>query len=406
MAAAALAGPLDPPVGPVAPSNKTLQEVEPRIAVNAVNTPGDNDATPSLYKITQPGSYYLTGNITGVNGKRGIEIVASGVTLDLNGFDVVGVPGTFDGIQVTDIGYTNITIKNGSVRNWVGNGVNLGTSNAQNCAVIDVRSSSNSQFGFRVGNATTVRGCTAYGNIGAGILTGSGCVVSECVAYGTANGTGISAGATCTITKCSAYFNVGIGISTGVGCTIAGCSVSTSSQAGIFAGEGSMVSGCGVSTNGASGISTGNGCTIEACSAASNQVGISATTGCRVSNCTARSNTGDGIAVTQDCTVTGNTCVGNGTSGGTASGIHATGTGNRIDGNTASGGPRGIDVTGTNNVIVRNTCRANTGLNFNIVAANIYGGIIDRSAASGSAMSGNAATSTMASADPWANFTH
>ena len=89
LAAAGLlfAGPLDPPAGPVAPTYKTLTEVEPRIAINAANTPGDAD---SLFKITQPGSYYLTGNITGVVGRHGIEIAvpANGpsVTIDLMGY--------------------------------------------------------------------------------------------------------------------------------------------------------------------------------------------------------------------------------------------------------------------------------------------------------------------------------
>jgi len=110
-----IAGPLTPPAGPIAPTNKTLQEVEPRIAINATNTPGDAD---SLFKITQPGSYYLTGNITGVVGKHGIEIVDSGVTLDLMGFDLSGIPamGAFDGVSVTNFSLTNITIRNGSVR--------------------------------------------------------------------------------------------------------------------------------------------------------------------------------------------------------------------------------------------------------------------------------------------------
>lgn len=57
----AVAGDLNPPAGPVAPTMKTLDEVEPRIAINRVNTPGDAD---SLYKITQPDSYDLTGNNT------------------------------------------------------------------------------------------------------------------------------------------------------------------------------------------------------------------------------------------------------------------------------------------------------------------------------------------------------
>ena len=48
-----LAGPLDPPAGPVTSTYKTLNEVEPRTPINVVNTPGDAD---SLFKITAPGS--------------------------------------------------------------------------------------------------------------------------------------------------------------------------------------------------------------------------------------------------------------------------------------------------------------------------------------------------------------
>src|SRR6185369_7398513 len=83
------AGNLNPPAGPVASTMKTLSEVEPRIPINATTTPGDAD---SIFRITQPGSYFLTGNITGVNGKHGIEVAASSVTIDMRGFDLVGVP--------------------------------------------------------------------------------------------------------------------------------------------------------------------------------------------------------------------------------------------------------------------------------------------------------------------------
>jgi hypothetical protein len=117
VAGRAKAGPLDPPAGPITSTGKTLTEVEPRTAITATNTPGDAD---SVFKITQPGSYYLTGNVTGEVGKHGIEIVVSGVTLDLNGFDLAGVPGMgdFDGILITAPSITNTSVRNGSVRDW------------------------------------------------------------------------------------------------------------------------------------------------------------------------------------------------------------------------------------------------------------------------------------------------
>src|SRR5262245_28629382 len=84
----ALAGDLIPPVGPVLPTMKPLSDVEPRAAISATNTPGDGD---SIFRITQPGSYYLTGNITGVAGKSALKVsYADHVTIDLAGFVING----------------------------------------------------------------------------------------------------------------------------------------------------------------------------------------------------------------------------------------------------------------------------------------------------------------------------
>ena len=42
------------------------------------------------YVITQSGSYRLSGNLTVPSGVDGIDINADNVTLDLNGFSIVG----------------------------------------------------------------------------------------------------------------------------------------------------------------------------------------------------------------------------------------------------------------------------------------------------------------------------
>src|SRR5438309_7234897 len=73
-------GNLTPP-GPPAPSMKTLAQIEPRVAIGSIP-----------FNITAPGSYYLTTNLTGVAAKSGILIAADDVTLDLNGFALVGIP--------------------------------------------------------------------------------------------------------------------------------------------------------------------------------------------------------------------------------------------------------------------------------------------------------------------------
>jgi len=41
---------------------KTLDQVEPRTIVNALNTPGD---AKSMFVLSQPGSYYLIENLVG-----------------------------------------------------------------------------------------------------------------------------------------------------------------------------------------------------------------------------------------------------------------------------------------------------------------------------------------------------
>jgi hypothetical protein len=69
---------------------KTLNEVEPRTPLNQLYTPGDST---SVFRITQPGSYVLTGNLTPPSGKHGIvvQLVRGGrVKVDLMGYTIDG----------------------------------------------------------------------------------------------------------------------------------------------------------------------------------------------------------------------------------------------------------------------------------------------------------------------------
>jgi parallel beta-helix repeat protein len=357
LAAMAKGGPLTPPAGAVASTAKPLAELEPRTAINAANTPGDAD---SMFRISQPGSYYLTGNITGVAGKHGIEIVASGVTLDLMGFELGGVAGSLSGVAVTVNDVTNITIRNGSVRNWRNEGVGFVTFAPSNSEFIDLRTS---------------------GNAGNGIATGTGCTVSSCTAYGN-GGTGILATLGCTLTRCTASFNTLSGISSNLGCTITGCTAYSNAANGIVTSSGSTITGCTATGNAAHGILAVNACTIT--------------------GCTAYLNAADGIAVAAACLVLSNTSTQNGTVAGGA-GIHATGADNRIEGNTCSAADRGIAADTAGNFIVRNTCSGNT-TNWFLAANNVTGPILDRTAPGSPAINGNFAPDSTGSTHPNANF--
>lgn len=139
-------GSLTPPAGPPAPVMKTLEQLEPRIPIGPDTTPGDNDGTPSCYKITQPGSYYLTTNLVCASGKKyGIEVVAANVTIDLNGFKVVGIPDSWAGVHAPGAGH-GLKLRNGSIRSWGTTGVLISANDSQH---EDLRLSNNGIEGLK-----------------------------------------------------------------------------------------------------------------------------------------------------------------------------------------------------------------------------------------------------------------
>jgi hypothetical protein len=103
-------GPLDPPAGPTT-------------ATDSVRLPGTPISSLPV-TITEPGNYYLTRNLTGPCCPEGIVISATGVTLDLGGFTLAGPGAGFPaGISVQN-SHSGVTIRNGTIRDWGGWGIN------------------------------------------------------------------------------------------------------------------------------------------------------------------------------------------------------------------------------------------------------------------------------------------
>lgn len=390
------AGPLDPPTGPVAPTYKTLTEVEPRTAINATTTPGDAD---SVFRITQRGSYYLTGNITGVLGKHGIEIAADDVSIDLCGFSILGAPGSFAGVFVGEF-HSGLQIRGGTVSNWGFSGIS--TSSVQNMLVESLIAESNGDYGIECELNAVVRFCIASGNGRAGIRVGWASVVQECVAASNRLN-GIDAYEGCTVRGCSVKSNTGVGIDAGGACSLTACAAEGNTGAGIEAGYGSTLESCIAFTNGGAGLLVHDAVTVTRSTSHLNTgAGIAAGNECTIDSCSVNDNRLDGIVVPLRCAVRNNHCYGNGRDTGDGAGIHATAGGNRIEGNNCALADRGIDIDAALNFIARNVCEGN-GVNWTVVAGNFC--LVIQGGPSG-AINGNAGGVSPGSTDPNANFSY
>ena len=318
-------GPLDPPGGPVTSTMKTLDEIEPRIPINAANTPGDGD---SVFRITQPGSYMLTGNVLGQPGKFGIEIASSHVTLDLKGFEVRGVVGALSGI-VSDAPCVNIRIQDGTVNQWPVNGIDL------------------YQFGM-----TTCRGALIE-RIHA-IENGS---------------TGVHSGLESVVRLCTAMSNGSNGFNSNTGCTFDSCVASDNSFDGFALSDGSVARACNANFNGRNGFS-GSAIQLINCNASFNQEQGIDVAFSSVIDCYCRLNGGDGIRAWA-CLIEGNNCFDN-----ALAGVHVIGSASRIEGNSCVLNARGFDIDAPLNVVIRNNAKDN-GQNYaHVVAGNITGEVV------------------------------
>ena len=419
-------GALTPPGAP-APVMKTLQQIEPRFPISVIPT-----------NLTIGGSYYLTTNLTGTVGFHGITLSTSNITVDLNGFSLTGAAGSQDGISA---GSANIVVRNGTLRNWGGYGLNAFVNNAR---VEHVNVLQNGTNGLRVGAGSVVLNCEAFGNGGTGIqalndstvigctsndngregYSGSG-VFLDCVAvrngssgfqgggsFGrckasdngktvTGNGfvlnsasvitasvadrnvgTGISAANdNCIIKDCTAVGNTNSGILvTGTSATVKDCTAESNGRNGIESGGRCVISHCTVTGNATNGIVGGTGAHISDCLVGvSGGHGITAGLGATIKNCTVQFNTLNGISVIGDTLVRENICYSNG-NGGDGAGIVVSGNRSRIEGNNCSNNDRGIDVNSTGNLIIGNSAAGNT-TNYDIIAGNRTGTIVTTEAA-------------------------
>jgi hypothetical protein len=271
------AGELSPAPGPIAPTMKSLDTVESRTAIR--------DIAGATITIDAGGSYYLAEDITGTS----IQVNASYVTLDLNGFSVVSAPSP---AAITST-HSSITIRNGYIRNSVDTSIILGGSgNRHNVENVIVNESGNS--GIVVGYDSTIRNCIVQRATANGIQAGDQARIVDCVSRDN-DSAGIVVGNNSIVTGCSASLNLGAGISMLNGCVVDNCLAENNVGHCIEGTDGCVVSNCTVA-----GSTTGRGITLSTASV--------------VRGCVARSNpAGFGISVSNNGIIHSSTAAGNST---------------------------------------------------------------------------------------------
>jgi hypothetical protein len=386
-------GTLTPPGAP-SETMKTLQQVEPRIDIATV-------AGNASYHhvITSSGSYYLSDNLI-TTKISGIYVGASNVTIDLNGFSISKALGTGAGVFVTSLS-DGLTIRNGSFSGF-SNAIHFNPDPYLSSGGVVENLSISKAAGYCVygGISMRISDCTFYNNTGSyALLVNNGCEISDCVAYSNVVIGVIYCGTGATISDSILYDNKSTTeIHVGEGGSVVRCNVNNSQTTrGIRIGNGSKVSGCTVTrneavygiyteyntsvdrcvvsyNNGGSadsyGIYTKAGSSVTECLSAENSgtntpslsthgVGIYASAA-TVRNCTVSYNAGDGIIAGTECNIVGNQCRSNGKGSGDGAGIHAIGSGNRIDSNNVASNDRGLDIDNIDNLLLRNSAHGNT----------------------------------------------
>ena len=183
---------------------KTLVDVEPRVAVQSLPTVGE------MFVISEPGSYYLTGDIA-VSYGVAISVESANVVLDLNGFALLGNESCDSAINLS--GFNN-TVRNGTIRGWPL--ASIWGANCVGCVVEDILSedsgSRTREDAISLAQNGRVRRVTVRNNPqGPGIRVLGGSVIESCIVDGAWDGFQMLSGGN-RMTHCTSRNNNGAGV--------------------------------------------------------------------------------------------------------------------------------------------------------------------------------------------------
>ena len=221
------------------------------------------------FTINQCGSYYLTDCLDGSSGQHGIIIRSDDVTIDLNGFSLVGGAGSLDGITVEGA-RTSLQVFGGTIANWGEDG--LDASSADTLLLQDLRAHGNGGFGMRAATRTTIVSCHATSNIGPGFELTNGCAVRD--SHAALNG-GDGFRSTpvlnnVTLTSCTSIENGANGYNFDHYSVLSRCMARGNSLDGIRLSTGGVVESCTSKGNGGDGIEVASSVIIKDCTVQAN----------------------------------------------------------------------------------------------------------------------------------------
>lgn len=420
-------GSLNPPPGPIVPTGKTTDQIEPRI--DLLNAPASANVTSDAgnhYIINNPGSYYLSANLV-ASKNSAIYVNCHDVTLDLCGFSIYRGSGS-GGVAIAAFADYVATFRNGTVRGFgigfetnaacrfedltaaaCATGFAVADSVVSRCLALSCTEGFGGQGttwvdciaiscgkGFQVGDASALTRCIAEGSTDIGFNGLDGCTLEGCIAWGGSNDTpaAFQFGNGCRLNGCSATANsVQYGFTVGNGCTLLGCTAQENTSghsvsAGYYLG-GSIARDC---------VAQGQKTTL----AATNSTGVGFVAGLggnTLERCLARGNAGDGFSIGFSSIAASNVAVDNGFAG-----IHASGGNIVIESNRVwSNAGNGILVEGTLNLVFGNCARQNTAGNYSIVTGNRVAAVVTPAVAG--VVSGNSG-GTAFTTDPFANVAY
>jgi len=356
-----------------------------RIPIDSVAVFG-NAPSPTLYAITEPGSYYLTRDIDITETQfdntsaRVIIINSDNVTLDLNGYSIIGrkdpipeplvfpIPGFGNSEGVYILGSkTNITIRNGSIINCGGSGIRA--DDADNSLFENLKFSNNGTYALEVQDNNVVKNCISF-YCRLGIRGRDANHFINCQSHNTDNN-GMSCRTGSQFINCISNNNRLDGISTGTG-------------------SNAFMKGCVFNNNGAHGVDASLNCMIIQCVASNNEEdGINVFSNCTVQECHTVGNMENGIRTAGSyITILNNHCHGNSLSGISCSSSRALIQGNSMTDNEDIG----LFVVANDCLVINNVASGNTDdtsnnsgntydPNIQIQAGSSYGPIIDVSGA-------------------------